>query len=130
VPYVVDRSRAPLIVVTSQGLITDAEFDVYLAELSDVAATVGRRALLFDATDAARPPASQRQKQAEWIKDHRSSGTVAIAFVITNPIVRGALTAILWLQPMSTPYRVYGRRDDAERWLLEMLDETKLRGRA
>ena len=44
-------------------------------------------------------------------------GSGAEAFVIDSPIVRGALTAILWIQPLPYEHRIVGTRADANAWL-------------
>lgn len=129
-PFRIDQSRAPLMVITSEGGASDAEFDRYLAEMTAMLGTLPRYAVLMDARAAARPPATQRQKQAAWMKQHHDElarYTVAMAFVIDNPIVRGALTAILWLQPMPMPHKLFARVADAERWLVERLGDEGLR---
>ena len=119
-----DDSRLPLFVVRSDGEATDAEFDAYLAHMSRILTRAARYAVLFDARGAARPTPRQRQKQADWMKQHASSlrqHNVGIAFVIESAIVRGALTAILWLSPMAAPHKVVATPEQAERWLSELL---------
>ena len=38
------------------------------------------------------------------------------AFVISSPLVRGGLTAILWLQALPSPFIVVATRPEAESW--------------
>jgi len=115
----VNDSGFPLIVVTFEGAVEDHEFDRYLARLDTLWQRQTRSVIVLDATHAARTPATQRQKQAEWLKENHallraySAGT---AFVIDSPLVRGGLTAILWLQPLPTPHVVVATLAEAERW--------------
>ncbi|MBC7173876.1 MAG: hypothetical protein H5U40_15655, partial [Polyangiaceae bacterium] len=46
---------------------------------------------------------------------------VGYAFVISSSLVRGALTAILWLAPMPAPHRVVGTVGEGEAWLRGLL---------
>lgn len=123
-PFSYDDSRSPLLIITSTGDATDQEFDAYLTRMTQLLDRGQRYAILFDARHAGRPPPKQRQKQAEWMKTHAPSlraHNAGIAFVIDNAIVRGALTAILWLSPMASPHRVVATMEQGEHWLTELL---------
>jgi hypothetical protein len=128
----VDDSALPLIVVTFEGSVDDHEFERYLARLDALWKRKARSAIVLDATRAARTPATQRRRQAEWMKVNDellrtySAGT---AFVISSPLVRGGLTAILWLQPIPTAYVVVATRPEAERWARAQL-QTSAKGAA
>ncbi len=37
-----------------------------------------------------------------------------VCFVLANPVIRGVLTAILWLQPVSERYEVCSTRKEAD----------------
>jgi hypothetical protein len=121
----IDDSGFPIVRVTFTGSVSNEEFDEYLAGMSRM---IGRRqpnVTILDARHSARTPAVQRKKQADWIKQHEaelrrySCGT---AFVITSALIRGVLTAILWLQPMPQAHTVVGSLDEAERWARAQLD--------
>jgi hypothetical protein len=115
----IDDSGYPLVVVTFEGTVDDATFDGYLKRMDDYVARRQRNAFVFDASGAGRTPAPQRRKQAEWMKINEATlraFSAGCAFVITSPLVRGALTAILWLQNIPSPYTVVGTRSEAERW--------------
>jgi hypothetical protein len=123
-PILWDESRFPLVLLDSVSSTTNADFDVYLTKLT---ATLGRQqtfGVLLDARKAERPTPIQRQRQAEWMKEHAAAlkkHSVGMTFVMDNPIIRGSLTAILWLQPMPMPHAVFKRYDDAETWLVDRL---------
>ena len=119
-----DESRLPLLVVTFVGESTDAEFDAYLARMTQMVRRGSRYGVLFDARAAARPTPRQRQKQADWMKEYAPSlraNNAGIAFVIESAVVRGALTAILWLSPMPTSHNVVATVAQAEEWLAQLL---------
>ncbi len=128
--FTYDESRAPLMVITSEGDSSDADFDAYLARMAQLLQRRQRYAILFDARRAARPTPKQRHKQADWMKTHAAAlraNNAGIAFVIDNPVVRGALTAILWLQPMPAPHKIVATPEQGERWLCELLASEGLR---
>lgn len=119
-----DETRFPIVVVTFAGTATDAEFHAYLAAMSRMIRKKQVTATILDASEAGSTPAVQRRLQAEWLKINAellrvySAGT---AFVITSPLVRGALTAILWVQPMPSPHTVVGTLGQAEAWAKKQL---------
>jgi hypothetical protein len=124
-------SRHPLIVVTFDGLASEREFDDYLAKMTtEVLERKQRSVTILDARTSGRAPASQRKKQAEWLKKHDAllrQYSLGSAFVITSPLVRGVLTAIFWLQPMATAYTVVGSLGEAETWAAARLREAGVR---
>jgi hypothetical protein len=126
-PIHVDDTRHPLVVVTFEGDLTDAELAHYLAEKeSRVLARRRLSATVVDATNVRSVTARQRRMQAEWIEKHEETlarYSVGSAFVITSSLVQGTLTAILWLKPMPTPHVVVGTFAEAEAWCREKLRE-------
>jgi hypothetical protein len=116
---VIDDSRRPIIVVRFDGLVSDAEFERYLGELEAQLEPGQRVCTILDARLAGRAPPRQRKLQADWLA--RNAGrlresSVGSVFVITSALVRGVLTAIMWLQPMPVPHAVVATMDEAERW--------------
>lgn len=106
------------------GKANDEQFSEYLRVLdAHLLRCIGERkksVLVVDTLKATSPvSASQRKLQAEWMARtfQRSAQTlVGMAFVIDNIVVRGVLTAILWLQKMPCEYAVFGTRGEAEHW--------------
>jgi hypothetical protein len=120
----IDTARHPIILVTFSGYVSEPEFDAYLASMTKVISRPEKTVTIYDARYAIRNPASQRRKQADWLKQHEEQlrqYSLGTAFVITSPFVRGVLTAILWLQPMVSDYVVVGRMDEAEAWAAKKL---------
>lgn len=113
----VDSSAWPLVRVTYIDSVDDTRFDEYVREQ---AALLERREpyiILFDATNAGMPSARQRQRVAEYTRDHEAElrrYCKRAVFVIPNTVVRGALTAILWVQPLPFPYETVPSLREAE----------------
>jgi hypothetical protein len=121
---VVDESRFPLVRVTFDGPVADYAFDQYLETLSRVLARRAKNAIVFDARRAAAPSAKERAKQAAWLRSHRDlieRYSCGSAFVIASALVRGGLTAILWLAPIPGAHTVVATPGQAEAWALERL---------
>lgn len=122
----IDDSRHPLVIVTFTGVATDAEFRDYLAGMTEMLQRRQVNAVILDSRRAAQTPPVQRKLQADWLKEHEpllrrySAGT---AFIITSGLIRGILTAILWLQPLAGPHTVVATMEEAERWCAERLRE-------
>jgi hypothetical protein len=120
----VDESRFPLVVVTFEGQLADHEFDRYLLTMSRVLQRRAKNAIVFDARRAAAPTAMQRSKQAAWLKSNRaaiqqySCGSV---FVIASAVIRGGLTAILWISPIPGAHTVVSTLAEGEAWALGRL---------
>lgn len=116
---VVDSSRAPLLLVRFDGAVDDDAFRGYLQELTAWLDRGQRYAIVLDARTASPPPAHQRRMQADMIKAEAKrlkQLCVGGAFVIPSPLVRGALTAILWIQPLPWEHTVVADLEAAEAW--------------
>lgn len=128
---IVDDSRYPLLFVTFHGLPSEDEFERYLVRIDEIRIQRGGvTATIMDATRSRGATPKQRRRQAEWLKsnfavlERTSAGT---AFVIDSAIVRGVLTAILWVQPMPGPYTIVATVGEAERWAIANLSQRGLK---
>lgn len=86
---------------------------------------------ILDARRAVRNPATQRKKQAEWIERHTEQlrkYSLGTAFIINSPLVRGVLTAILWVRPLPTQHTVVSTMEEAEAWVQQQLAAAGLAG--
>jgi hypothetical protein len=131
VAIVVDQEFLPAIRVFHDGATTDEEFAAYLETLlvSMNGPKAGPRLLVIDATHSAATPATQRRLQADWMKQHAArirDVTVGCAFIIPSGLVRGILTAILWIQPLPCPHEVVATLDEALAWGAQRLSERGL----
>lgn len=85
--------------------------------------------MIVDMRKAGALSASQRRVASSWMKENlRAWKQVAIgsAFIIDSPIVRGVLTALLWLQPLDMPHDVVSNLDAAMRWVIERLETERI----
>jgi hypothetical protein len=120
----IDDSRQPLVLVTFDGALTEPEFDDYLERMSRLLERRMKNVTVLDARKATSPTATQRAKQAAWLKTNRallqeySCGSV---FVIESALVRGGLTAILWVAPMPVAHAVVATLEEGERWAFARL---------
>lgn len=117
---------APIYVVNVAGVPSDEVFAAYLKRLTEVTRTTSHRVLVYDATFAGSIRASQRKAQADWIRENElvtRHSTLGCAFVLPNPVIRGVLTAILWVQPIASPHALVAALPDALAWAREKLDE-------
>jgi hypothetical protein len=122
----IDDSRFPVVVVTFPGSYSDPEFEDYLERMTRLLERKKKNVTILDARQASTTTAKQRAKQATWIKAHDAllkEFSCGSAFVIESALVRGALTAILWLQPMPVQHAVVPTMEAAEQWALRRLIE-------
>lgn len=124
-PVQVDSSRLPLVLIRFEGTLSDEELAGYLAQLTrEVISQRQPYGMIFDAQRVAGVTAKQRRMQAEWMAEHEDAlrrHSVGNAFVITSPLIRGALTAILWVRPMPGEHVVVSTVQEAERWVTDRL---------
>jgi hypothetical protein len=70
----------------------------------------------------------QRAMHAEWLRANKpmlSKWCVGTAFVLESALSRGIVTAILWVQPLSAPHRVFGKHVEARRWIVAQFGAAK-----
>lgn len=110
------------IIVTFHSGSSDAEYREYLDEMTRIMRFEfrnRRRIVINDASRWMKSNAVQRKMQAEWIKEHAvllQNTTAAIVFVIPSAMIRGAMRAVLWLQPLPVPHELFSSLDEAVAW--------------
>jgi len=123
-----DTSQWPVVIVHFDGQWHDEEFETYLDGMTEVLMRPGVRALIYDASNCTSVSASQRRMKAEWMKQNRatiSHCTAGIAFVLPGALVRGVLTAILWMSPLPAPHAVVASLDEAQLRCEDWLNQHK-----
>ena len=123
-PLYIDRTSLPLLRLRYVGKFTDADLGKFLHELEAILALPGRKAAVFDLTEAGTGSPTQRQTQAAWIGKHESvlaRDFAAAAIVTDSAIIRGAVTALFWLRPLPFPTHVTATAQLAEEWLAPYL---------
>ena len=122
--YRVDSSDMPIVRITFDGAVSDDEFRAYLDAYDAIVDEGKPYVAVFDARTAAAPPARQRRMMAKWLNDRGPAVRRVChggAFAITSRVIRGALTAILWLAPLPFEHTVVGTIEEAEDWVARRL---------
>jgi len=120
----VDDTTFPLLRVRFGPEWTQQQFDDYLGWYL---ARLRRRqwlAIVFDATQARAPSAVERRQQADFLREHEALlklHCVGAAFVISSTVIRGALTAIFWIQPPVFEYTVVPTVAEGTSWARQRL---------
>ena len=121
-----DESRWPLVILTFDGVPTDAEFEAYLAQTLLLYARKQRHAYVVDTRKGGLLPRGQRQRQGEWLKEHKdllalySAGT---AIVMTSSVLRFVLATIYLIQPPFVPTEIFATIEQATSWVEGCLKE-------
>lgn len=129
----------PLLWVRFSGKASDAEFRRYLDRMTELLDSGRKSAHILDGRGVTQTTPQQRRMQADWIAQNREKirrNILLTSFVIDSAIVRGALTAVLWLQNIPHNYKVVKNFNEALELATEQLraaglevpDLTKLRG--
>lgn len=125
---VVDADRYPLVIITLRGQLTDAQLEAYLAYVDRLPATGDEPGVMvFDLSDARVFTATQRKRQADWIKAQRGdrmSPRQGVAFIIRSAIVRGAVRAVFWLADPSAAVGIFATREEALAWAHARMTQT------
>ena len=104
--FEIDEAGFPLVVATVRGQVTSEVISAYFARL-DAWCLDGRRyASILNITRIEMPSAAERKQIVEAIADRHTAlarSCIGVAIVVTNPLIRGAVTAILWMQHLPHP---------------------------
>lgn len=109
----------PVILLTAKGNLTAADGERHLREYRQLLDRNQKFAVICDARETTAAEAKLRKDYAEFLKVNRDDlnrlckGT---AFVISSPLIRGALTAIMWMATMPYPYDIFGSIEEADVW--------------
>jgi hypothetical protein len=106
----------PLVLTEWQGEATDAELHAHFAQLDAWGHSEHKRVVVYDLRGGIRVGHGQRQRFSEWIRHNDAllrTMNLAVLFVITSPVVRIILRAVLFAQPLPCPTRTFARREDA-----------------
>jgi hypothetical protein len=125
-----DLSLWPVLVTSFSGEQSDKDFIGYLARYEELIER-GERYGIVLVTEPKSPmmrPAHAKM-QAEWIREREQiirERCAGIAFVLPSAIMRGALKAILWMQPMPCRHAVFSLVNDGVEWVSARLREEGL----
>jgi hypothetical protein len=118
------RSFPLMCVRMPNATLSDEDVRTFVIEQRNVLLRRERHAVLADATHARAVTPLQRKLLAEWLEEAEPLNrayTVCIAVVINNALIRGAMTAVLWLKTPASPTKVFGTVEEAATWVLAEL---------
>jgi hypothetical protein len=116
-----DEAQWPVVVVGPPRLqVTRPPLGVQLDALF---ARRQRMALCLDIRHMPPLDVAARRRLVDWVQARAAETSVvaAVAAVITTPLQRGLITAVLWQVKPQMPTRVFYALDDASPWLQEQL---------
>ena len=125
----IDDSRWPLRMVRFVGTATLQQYEDYLAETSACLRRRERYVSIIDLSRGGMPPTQQRQRQVAWLQEHEPlvrEVLLGVAFVITSPLVRLAVSTILHFKPVPVPYIMTSREQEAAAWASARIEEQGL----
>jgi hypothetical protein len=122
-----DDSQWPLLVVRFLGVPTTPQVEANLARQTAILERGERHAILYDASGMTGVgPAEQRHLQAAWLKQHDArlrELVLGVAFVIHSPVVRLAVSIVMHLRPMPSPYVMAATQGEAVAWAADRLEQ-------
>jgi hypothetical protein len=121
-----DEKDKPLMRMTYQGLCDDAEWQRHIGQMSQWARRGDLYAVVIDAREVGRVPATQRRGIIEWIQNdrqHLKANCAGGALIFTSALQQGLWTAISWVAPSPIPVKIFREVPSAEVWLRGQLQE-------
>lgn len=97
-----DHTAFPVVIHTWVGSPTAKLVDAYFDRVTDLGKRDRKYFVITDASVAQRPDASVRRaitQHSERLRDQRERLDMGSVVIVTNAMVRGALTAMQWLDP-------------------------------
>ncbi|WP_257450059.1 hypothetical protein [Archangium lipolyticum] len=132
-PFTLDDSLWPLLVIHLSGTSTDVEYEKFLEQLAGV---LNRREPYFSIVDTSQsglPNSAQRQRQVEWSRTHdeleRTWGRGTV-FIVTSPFVRVAMSLYFHVRPQHVPHVSVADMGSALVWIAERMESTGFKAEA
>jgi len=121
-----DETDKPLMRMTYQGLCDDAEWQRHVDQMSEWARRGDHYAVVIDAREVGRVPATQRRGIVDWInrdRQHLKTNCAGGALIFSSPLQQGLWTAIAWVTPTPIPVKIFRDIPSSEAWLRGLLEE-------
>jgi hypothetical protein len=132
-PFTLDDSLWPLLIIRLSGTSSDLEYEKFLERLSGF---LHRREPYFSIVDTSQsglPNSAQRQRQVEFGRVHdeleRTWGR-ATAFIVTSPFVRVAMSLYFHVRPLQVPHVIVDDMDVALAWIASRMESTGYKAEA
>ncbi len=123
-------ARHPLLVLEFPPHYTFDELDAQMNGMCDALRTHVEKhpretcGMIVDLSSVEHTEARNRKRILAMIEDLSGlvrKRLVAQAYVIDRPVIRAALTALSWMHRSPWEVQTFGRRGDAETWVLERI---------
>ena len=116
-----DVSHWPLVVVrVDRGPATKEHVQAFVASQREMLTRREPFVEIADALDAAVISAVERRMLADWLKESEAQAKplcVAVGVLVSSPIIRGAMNAVLWIKSPEFPMHVCATEDEAVSFL-------------
>jgi hypothetical protein len=125
----VDMARWPLVVYRFAGEVTMSQLEAYLARQEEMLRRPDRSASVVLVESLRMWETAVAKRQAAWIKEHQDElrrASLGVALVMTSPLARGMLKAVLWMQPMPQPHKVCATVEEALDWIKARFVEARI----
>ena len=120
-----DTTAFPLVNLEMVGDISPQQLDAHFIEYRGLLDRNKPYGLVYDASKIGKVDAVFRKRYAEFMKKNEADFQrlcMGVGFVITSAIVRGALTAVLWVTgSLPFPHKIFSTREEAEEWTRQQL---------
>ncbi|MCA9576864.1 MAG: hypothetical protein R3B40_18330 [Polyangiales bacterium] len=127
-----DTSQYPFVLVTIPSQrVPDEEVLRFIEGQRQMLARRSKHLMLCDARNGHAMPATQRKLFGDWLKESQASSgryTAGMAIVVDNALIRGALTAVLWLVEPACPTKAVGTVEEGFAYLTECGERAGMSG--
>jgi hypothetical protein len=126
----VDTERWPLVVYRFANEVTLTQLEAYLARQEELLLRRQPSASLVIVESLRMWEPVVVKRQAAWIRDHQDElrrASLGVALVLTSPVARGILKAVLWMQPMPQPHKVCATIEEALDWVRGRFANARIR---
>jgi hypothetical protein len=124
VAFEMDESAFPVVFAAFRGPVDLVPLDAYFARLDGFCREGRTFTLIVDMSRGAVPSPSERKHITSAMAERDVAlgrHCLGAAVVITNPLIRGAMTAVLWVHRLPYPHEIVETKEAAEaacaRWL-------------
>ena len=124
-----DDSRWPLLRLLLPGTLSSQGHEECLVTLGGYVRRREKFLLLVDVSRVGLVPLDQRWRQVEWFEEYEGllrETLLGSALVLTSPVVRLSISAILYFKPLPLPLATFATVSEAEAWAVQRLQEEGL----
>jgi len=128
--FATDTSHWPLVVLHgATRRVTNEELEEFVAGQKEMLARGERYVEICDTRGITMVPAGQRRLLADFAKSTHPEASklcMGLAVVVPSPIIKGGMTAVLWMFSPSYPVRAFTTLEEAGAFLVERAESAGL----